>query len=65
MGDAKIEAVLEVVEVNKVDTDKGPAWRITMAPDRPGRPGVQCGIMMDAPLPAGAKYHVEIQRLYE
>jgi hypothetical protein len=65
MGDAKIEAVLEVVEVEKCETDKGTAWRNTLAPDRPGRPGVQCGIIMDTPLPAGAKYHVEIQRLYE
>lgn len=61
----KIESVLEVVEVNKVETEKGSAWRMTLAPDRPGRPGVQCGIMMDSPLPAGAKYHVEIMRLYE
>ena len=65
IGDLKIDVVLEVVSVEKVESDKGFAWRATLAPDRPGRPGVQCGILMDAPMPAGAKYRVAIVPMYE
>ena len=65
IGDMKIDVVLEVVQVEKVDGEKGFVWRATLAPDRPGRPGVQCGIVMDAPMPAGAKYRVSIVPVFE
>ena len=47
----KIESVLEVVEVNKVETDKGFAWRMTLAPEVPGVPP-EAGPLPPVPGPA-------------